>query len=294
MDDVVRRAAERLPALAGAAARPVGDGWTCDTAELTATDGSVWIVQSPRSPYAAERLRAQGALLPELAHEISAAIPEPAAPLGEPPLLVYRRIDGRPCDEVPGGIWPERFGRFLYDLHAVPPELVGLRAITAVQARDRTRATCAVLADAVLPRLDADEREAAEAMLAALLDDDEMWAFAPVLTHGDLGPEHVLVTPGGDLAGVIDWEEAALDDPAGDLAWWLHAMPAVGEHALAAYGGAPDRRFRERARIRFALMPWHEVVHGLGAGGPAFVDSGLAGVRDRLVRPTGPGSPNPP
>ena len=177
----------------------------------------------------------------------------------------------------------------------MPPELVGLRAITAAQARDRTRATCAALADAVLPRLDADERADAEAMLAACSTTTSMWSFAPVLTHGDLGPEHVLVTPGGDLAGVIDWEEAALDDPAVDLAWWLHAMPSVGEHALAAYGGAPDRRFRERASIRFALMPWHEVAYGLDAGGPAFVDSGLAGVRERLVRPpTGPGSPSPP
>ncbi|HYJ60722.1 MAG TPA: phosphotransferase, partial [Actinomycetota bacterium] len=273
----------RMPALAGAALRAVGDGWTCDTYEVTAADGAVWIVQSPRTAYAAERLRAQAALLPELAHGVSATIPTPAVPLGDPPLLIYPRIEGVPCDEAGGGIWPERLGRFLYDLHAVPPEFVGLRALTPARLREATRATCADLAAGVLPSLGLDERARAEAMLGALLDDDEMWRFAPVLTHGDLGPAHVLVTSAGDLAGIIDWEEAALDDPVVDLAWWLHAAPASGERALEAYGGAPDRRFRDRARIRFALMPWHEVAYGLGAGGPAFVESGLAGVRDRLV-----------
>ena len=43
----------------------------------------------------------------------------------------------------------------------------------------------------------------------------------------------------------------------------------------------PDTRFRERARVRFALMPWHEVEYGLDTGKDGFVESGLAGVRER-------------
>jgi hypothetical protein len=30
-------------------------------------------------------------------------------------------------------------------------------------------------------------------------------------------------------------------------------------------------------------MPWHEVKYGVETGRPAFVDSGLEGVRERLV-----------
>ena len=61
----------------------------------------------------------------------------------------------------------------------------------------------------------------------AHLDDDENWRFATCLTHGDLGPEHVLVSASGDLAGVIDWEETSVGDPAWDFACLLHAWPGA-------------------------------------------------------------------
>ena len=272
----------RFPDLAAASITAVGDGWTCDTYDV---DG-VWIVQIARSAYAADRLRAQAALLPELAREVSAPIPLPEHVSLEDgsAMIAYRRIIGAPCTDAPDGIWPERLGRFLYDLHSVPPEYVGLRAVNAATIRERERAACAELSADVLPLLDDDERAWAEAMLTAFLDDDERWVFAPCLTHRDLGPEHVLVDERGDLAGVIDWEEADLGDPAGDFAWWLHDLPAPAERALAAYGGAPDRRFRERTRFLHALMPWHEVRYGVETGQEAFVRSGLHGVRERMLR----------
>jgi aminoglycoside 2''-phosphotransferase len=196
----------------------------------------------------------------------------------------YRHLDGVACDRAPDGIWPERFGRFLYDLHSVPPEFVGLRAVRAGTLRDRIWGTWDALAAEVLPLMDHQDRSSAERMLAATREDDDLWAFAPCLIHGDLGPEHVLVGPDGDLAGVLDWEEAAIGDPAWDFAWWLHELSGPAERALAAYGGAPDRRFRDRARLAHAIAPWHEVVHGLRTGEAAFVASGLEGARRRLPR----------
>lgn len=283
--DVVRTlAVERVRDLDDGVWRPAGDGWTCDTFEVTTARGERWIVQSPRSSYAAERLRAQGEALPGLATEVSAPVPSPVAPVGEPPLLIYRAIDGVACTDGPDGLWPERLGRFLFDLHAVPPEFAGLRAEGASTCRERERAALEELLDRVSPVFEAGERDRVRAVARDLIEDDALWALAPVVTHGDLGPEHVLVTPAGDLAGVIDWEEISVDDPAVDLAWWLHAMPGEGERILGAYGGAPDRGFGERARLRFLIMPWHEIAYGLAAGGETFVASGLAGARERLER----------
>jgi len=274
--------AERFPQLEGLPVEQVGDGWTCETYEVDGT----WIVQVPRSDYAAERLRAQAALLPDLIGEVSAPIPDPELVSidADPPLLGYRRIEGVACDAAPDGTWPERLGRFLYDLHSVPPEFVGLRAQTAAQVRARLIEEWSALAAAVLPELPSPDRADAEAMLAAAIDDDDLWTFAPCLTHGDLGPEHVLVTPSGDLAGVLDWEEASVGDPAWDFAWWVHAMPATTERILGAYGGRPDRRFLDRARILYAIMPWHEIEHGLRTAQPASVQSGVEGARERLPR----------
>jgi aminoglycoside phosphotransferase (APT) family kinase protein len=259
---------------------PTGDGWASFTYRLNGER----IVQIPRTAYAAEALRKQIGVLPELTREVSARVPFPElSSLGDPPVMIYERIEGRPCDSVHDGIWPERLGRFLYDLHSVPPEFVGLRAVGPEDVRVAKRSECARLADLVVPRLEEPAARRATSMLSAYLGDDSLWSFAPVLTHRDLGPEHVLVDEvSGDLAGVIDWEEVGIDDPAMDFAWWLDEMPRPGERALAAYGGAPDLRFRERARVIYALMPWHEVEYGLETGQEAFVRSGLEGVVARL------------
>ena len=118
----------------------------------------------------------------------------------------------------------------------------------------------------VLPLLDPGERATAERTLAAFLDDDDNFRFATGLTHGDIGPEHVLITDAGDLAGVIDWGDLEVGDPVFDLAWVINAMPEVGERVLGAYGGPPDDRFLARSRFAFMLMPWHEVRVRRGDG----------------------------
>ncbi len=148
------------------------------------------------------------------------------------------------------GIWPERLGRFLYDLHLTPPEFVGMRALTAATVRDGLRAEVDVLSAHVLPLLSPAERATAERTLTAFLDDDDNFRFATGLTHGDIGPAHVLITDAGDLAGVIDWGDLEVGDPVFDLAWVINAMPEVGERVLGAYGGPPDDRFLAAQPVR--------------------------------------------
>jgi aminoglycoside phosphotransferase (APT) family kinase protein len=256
----------------------IDGGWTYDTYLVNGE----WIVQLPRDEHGADALVRQMSILPELAREVSAPVPYPELVSNEPPAMGYRRIDGQPA-AGDAGIWPERLGRFLYDLHAVPPEFVGLRARSPDAVREDTRQEWARLRAAGASLLTPSERGLADDLFGRYLDDDRNWRFSPCLAHNDLGPEHVLVSPTGDLVGVIDWEEVSVADPVGDFAWWLHARPEVGERALAAYGGAPDDRFRDRSRISFARMPWHEVACGLSGGGESFVASGIAGVRERLA-----------
>ncbi len=199
-----------------------------------------WVFQFPRLPGAAERLTTQIAVLPELAREVSSAIPSPEYTSTDPVCMGYARIDGRPMSADVDGIWPERLGRFLYDLHLTPPEFVGLRSSTAEAVRDGLRRTVDALSVHVLPLLDPGERATAERTLAAFLDDDDNFRFATGLTHGDIGPEHVLITDAGDLAGVIDWGDLEVGDPVFDLAWVINAMPEVGR--------AGARRVRRAAR----------------------------------------------
>ena len=248
----------------------IGAGWTFHTYEVNGE----WIVQLPRNDYASERLLEQIERLPSLAHELSTSIPSPVFVSRDPPAMVYRKLEGIAADRAPDGLWPERLGRALYDLHSVPPEFIGLRAKTAEQVRSERRATCSRLADVVVPRLEPKDRERAEALVHAFLDDDRLWRFAPCVVHDDLAPEHVLVSKTGDLVGILDWEEVAVGDPASDFVW-LAGVPDAGERALAAYGGAPDATFLERTRLIGAFVPWHRVVYGVETRRERLVSNGL-------------------
>jgi len=251
------------------------------TYETYAVDDA-WIVQIGRTTYAANTLRHQTRTLPRLAAHLGTKIPNPQLVCDGPTTVVYRRLDGVRCDEAGDGAWPEQLGGLLARLHAIQPKLVGLETLGAETLREDHRADCTRLLAIIAPRLEAPDRLRADRLVSAYLDDDKHWRFEPTITHGDLGPEHVLVSPSGELVGVIDWEEVRTGDPAWDFAWWLHANEPLGRRTLSAYGGAPDDRFLLRARHAFDLLPWHEVEHGVTAQDESVIAAGLDGVRARL------------
>ncbi|AZK94673.1 phosphotransferase family protein [Streptomyces tsukubensis] len=60
-----------------------------------------------------------------------------------------------------------------------------------------------------------------------------------VLLHNDLKGEHLLIGDDGEITGVLDWTDAALGDPAEDIAGLaisIGAPAAVRAAALASYG----------------------------------------------------------
>ncbi len=271
------RVTAAFPQLEAQTVTPIGGGWTVDTYDV---DGE-WIVQFPRSDYAADRLRSQIRVLPELEAELSAMVPAPVYTNLEIPAMAYHRLEGLPLDQAPDGLWPERLGRFLYDLHLMPPEYVELRGRNASAVRAELSEELAEHRTSVLPLLEPDEATRFGERFTAFIDREDYWRFSACLVHGDIGPEHVLVSDTGDLVGVLDWEELDVGDPVSDFAWLLHARPDDGERVLGAYGGAPDQTFAERAAFRFFLMPFHEVTYGLQIDDPTFVASGIAGIRAR-------------
>ena len=113
------------------------------------------------------------------------------------------------------------------------------------------------------------EAPAGESLLA---ETETLTGFRPALTHSDLLPEHLLVHD-GRLAGVIDWGDARIGDPALDYAWLMN-------------GPFPDwdvdGELRRRALIYHRLGPWFDTHSGVFIDRPERIRSGLAGIRSRL------------
>lgn len=244
-----------------------------------------WLDRTPRRPEVASSLRAECRLLPAIADRLSLTVPRPAV-LDEEPLRVrHVLVPGEPVQaERLGAADGAEVGRFLRELHAIDPaEATAAGVPGAEAARAELEETVADFSARVVPLLPRDRRADAMRLLAEAIGADA--SVEATLIHGDLGPQHLLCTAprGGEIrvTGVIDWTDARVAEPAIDLAWVLNGTAAPFAEAVASGYGVTDE-LRRRAGVRHRLGPWWEVTAGLDHLGPDHVESGLAGVLDRL------------
>jgi aminoglycoside phosphotransferase (APT) family kinase protein len=234
------------------------DGWDFKVVVIE----DEWVVRWPRHRLAIEEIEKEVTLLPALAPLLPVEVPQFEYVSRDPWLVVYRLIRGEPLvDEDPAGV-----RAFLDALHAIDvTDFPAPRPDWLEEYRELTD----TFREKVLPLLDPDERPRGEAVLA---ETESLTGFEPALTHSDLGPGHLRVRD-GHLAGVIDWGDARIGDPAIDYSWLLSGPFPSWE---------VDEELRRRAAIYHRLGPWFEVEYGLRIEEPSWVESGLAGVRSRL------------
>ncbi|MFJ6656978.1 aminoglycoside phosphotransferase family protein [Streptomyces sp. NPDC091377] len=102
---------------------------------------------------------------------------------------------------------------------------------------------------------------------------------APVLVHHALTAEHLVVSADGRVRGVLGWDEAAIGDPAEDIAALAQAVgspAAVRAATLAGYGARPCLRGLWLARCDAVV---HLAARVEGGGGPV----PLSALRDRTA-----------
>ena len=221
-----------------------------------------WVFRFPRRAGVEEALEVEIALLPALAAAVPVDVPRFEHVSREPLFVGYPLLRGEPLvDEDGDGV-----RAFLEALHAFDPSGLPVERPDWV---DKYRDQCAEFERLVLPLLDGEQRAQAQRLFGEV---ETLVDFEPAVLHADLGPTHLLVRD-GRLAGVIDWGDARVGDPALDYAWLLNGP-------FAHWDVGSD--LRRRARFYHRLGPWYEAHYGLFTDKPAHVERGLAGIRDRL------------
>ncbi|MGH3484957.1 MAG: phosphotransferase [Nocardioidaceae bacterium] len=239
-------------------------------------DGT-WLDREPRRPEVTDRLRAEVSLLTWLAPQLPLSVPKPMIVRDEPLRVRHRVLVGEPLADGSPTIGTA-LGTFLRALHTVSPaEAARQGALDTAAAERQLSREIDRMRREVLPLLDVDAAVAGARQL------DGFAAPPPslALVHADLGAHHILISDGA-VAGVIDWTDARIGDPALDLAWLLFGAPTPVAAAIAETYGVEDST-RRRARAWHLLGPWHEVLYGFDIGDDDYVASGLAGVRKRLT-----------
>jgi aminoglycoside phosphotransferase (APT) family kinase protein len=198
-------------------------------------------------------------------HARAHGLPVPALYGHGPDWTLVAHVDGRrllPLD--PGAVLDARPARslaaLLARLHNLPlPEGPFPRVSTATALRTiRERAASA-----------GDARLSAAAARLRPLDDGP-----PVFVHGDPHPGNALFDDDFGVAGVIDWEDAAIADRRFDVAmayWWmLERTPSIAGEFIAAYEAASGGPVRDLPRwLAFATVRAWAVAAALRAAGHA-------------------------
>ncbi|MCB5178815.1 macrolide 2'-phosphotransferase [Streptomyces antimicrobicus] len=275
-------------------ARVDESGWDFRVTHLRATDGTWWILRQPRRPEAARRLAVEGAVLAAVRDRMP--VPVPHWRLHTCDLVAYPRLPGEPAaTEDPGTLvygWSvdplahpahylEPLARALVEVHTTP---LDAWPVPAGPARPDPGAVRAGVA-AKLARARAELPLPAEGLLRwqAWLDEDRLWPDRLTPVHGDVHPGHTLVVrpPSGPpaLAGLLDWANADVGDPAVDFVDMLYAGgTAVLDRLLAAYraaGGEVRDGMRAHVLARASFLWVHVALRGLDTGRPAWVETAL-------------------
>ncbi len=256
--------------------------------------GQRWVVKAPKMAAAGAAMEAEMGLLRVLsrAHEaglIAFDVPRPVGAAiisGEEPskAVVYTEVRGSSLSLAgvePGPGLAESIGRTLAQIHELSPSIVeeqGLPTYSAQEYRERRLAELdAGIHTGLVPARLADRWE-------RQLENVAWWRFEPTVTHGDMG-EHQLVVSEGIVAGVVDWMDAKVADPADDLAWLAAAAPDdVFESVFEAYTMGRrelrDPHLADRARLasELALLRW--LMFGVRTDDAAIIADGRAMLAD--------------
>ena len=252
----------QFPQLAPASLKLLGEGFD-NTAFLVNRE---YVFRFPRRQFAVQFNEAETRVMPSLAPRLPLPVPIPKfvgqATAEYPwPFLGHRLIPGRTACAIALNvqercILAKPLAQFLAALHAIPAAELGagpdpIAKLDIVNRAPRCRED---LHDLARRGLSADIRP-----LLAILDaaPAQYTPRADTLVHGDLYVRHLLVDANNQLAGVIDWGDVHLGDPAVDLAI-AHAFlpPAARDVFRRAYGRIEDITW-QMARLRGL---WHTVA----------------------------------
>lgn len=252
----------------------IDEGWDCAVVVL---DRDL-VVRLPRRVEVQEPLRTEARFLDLLGRVTDVPAPRPVQVCEAHGSMVYRLLPGAPLGD---GVL-DRVGEHLVasQVAAVLRAVWNLPVDDAVALGVPHRDLGPTLRDfrrRVLPLADHAEAERVlDEASATLLQRD-----GPTVIHADLGPAHLLCDDEGAV-GVIDWSDVCIGDPATDLAWLLNGSARRLRRPLIE-GLELDAATVARADLFHRLGPWWEVVHGLDQRQPHVVDSGLEGIRSRLL-----------
>ncbi|MEQ7128298.1 aminoglycoside phosphotransferase family protein [Actinopolymorpha sp. B11F2] len=255
------------------------------------TTGSGFVVRVARTPEAEVGHRRETRLLPVVASVVSVAVPVPVWRLEPGPrsrfgAMAYRRIEGAalPRDGDHSRELVVQLAEFLLRLHRTREDSLTSAVASLAGWKHGAIATASRAVDHLAGELPAAMHRRLVAWREAFVRHlDGMPDERAGLAHGDFWHDNVM-TRGDQLAGVLDWEAAALADPAVDLAPVWDIDENLGARLLDSYQqqAGPDPALPHRIRLFRIARNIGGITWSLDNNDPEEYDDSLTKVHDVL------------
>lgn len=264
---------------------PVFGGWSSDVLEVN----HKLIFRFPKRPETESRFQKEIKLLPELAKVLSVKIPdfEFIGEYDKKVFVGYRKIPGLPlasCNYGSGNL-VDQTAKVITEIHRFPvhramklkvPKLNWRREYVSFYERVRNKA---------FPLMNITLQEKAVLVWEEFLDNKDNFRFVPLFIHRDLsGDAHILCDPERvEITGIIDWEDAAIGDPAIDFTgiYW-DCGEEFTRRVLAKYAGKVDKTFWERMVFYYKIGGFYEIEYGQLINDYAHIRKGLKSLSKTL------------
>lgn len=256
---LLQKISREFPRLVWSKSQYVTGGW--DNHILILDDRIVF--RFPRTRRNAPQLRKEIALTRYLRKRLSVSIPNYRYIAAKSAFAGYPKIFGglpKPSsyrgkrNEGRRKGFTQAFAQFLSELHATNLERASAIGVRKPNLKAYDRKFTRDLKTTLYPRLTKTEVEKIEQHRAQLKEAQSL-PRKDVLIHSDLGLGNVLVNESGDLAGILDFGDCQIGDPAKDFPELWFGGKALVDETYRRYTGPKDPGFLDRSRLYFKGQP---------------------------------------
>lgn len=242
-------------------------GWSSEVFEVN----DELIFRFPKSTDTENRLQKEINLLPELAEALSVQIPHfDSIGRHRSKLFVgYRKISGLPVARVlPDHSYDdlsEQLAKVITEIHSFSADRAAKLRVLRINWQSEYSEFYQRTRKNALPLMGKTLQERAVSTWEAFLNDPRNFQFEPVFIHRDLsGEAHILCDPDKmEITGIIDWEDAAIGDPAIDFTgiYW-DCGEEFAKQVVAKYARKVDETFWERMVFYYKIGPFYQIEYG--------------------------------
>ncbi len=271
--------------------RILGEGYF----SVAVASASGYVFRLGTSPDVTARYRKEWTVLPWLAtKQLPIATPEPCCLLGDGdpfpyggiayPLLAGRVLRPATLARSDRPALAQQIAAFNLAMHRLSIDEGRAAGLPDGRETDRRwlEAYREASVDALREVLDRVEHTTLVRWWEAALADRRIADYQPVVVHGDVGEENLLVDDQGRLVAAVDFEHAAVGDPIHDFRQLRYLDEAFMEEVIAAYvalGGQIDAGFRYRVERERQFAAFGSIHRAWGRGERDAIDRAPARLR---------------